>query len=128
MPMLVAMHDGGVAHGDLNLRNIYLRPEDLSGYGDGYRWGVVDLDGCSWYSGGVSARVRCREIARFATSAAGCYLGSYGKITPELLEFCEYCAKCYLEKGGIDLNRLLYRRQIRIFAGHRNRKSANASH
>ncbi len=86
---VVKLHQAGIQHGDLSLRNLY-----ISGAGSA---GVIDLDGCKLYSGPLSFRKRVREMSRVISSAA--------KITEKIslsrfkaLFLSEYKAQC-----GIDL-------------------------
>lgn len=58
------LHERGVVHPDLNLKNILLAPGDPEP-----RALVLDLDRASLHSGGVPARKRRRMVARFWRSA-----------------------------------------------------------
>ena len=60
LPMIAMLHQSGIAHGDLNLRNIY-RTADSSVPASA---GVIDLDGCSWKSSPLPVAVREHELAR----------------------------------------------------------------
>ena len=58
------MHRKGVYHGDLNLRNILIRPEggELKSY-------ILDFDKASFFPGGVPAAKARRNLARLRRSA-----------------------------------------------------------
>ncbi len=98
--LLVDMHNAGVAHGDLNLRNIFCCKEK-----DGYSgWGVIDLDGCMIYSSGVPEFQRRRELARlvssFLRSAQEHESGRTLQKSQVLVDFTHE----YLERSGYDLS------------------------
>jgi 3-deoxy-D-manno-octulosonic acid kinase len=61
---LAAMHAGGVAHADLNLRNLLVRESD----GGPQVW-ILDFDRARVYGGGVPEARRARELRRLARSA-----------------------------------------------------------
>ena len=58
--VLARMHNNGIYHGDLSLRNIYLTKEG--------RFGLIDLDGARLYKGMVPENMRTADIARFVSS------------------------------------------------------------
>ena len=58
--VLARMHNTGIYHGDLSLRNIYLTKEG--------RFGVIDLDGACLYKKAVPENMRTGDIARFVSS------------------------------------------------------------
>ena len=60
VPLLVTLHDGGIQHGDFNLRNLYLTADGA--------FGVIDLDGSRLYPGAVPEKVRFLELARLVSS------------------------------------------------------------
>ena len=60
VPLLVTLHDGGLQHGDFNLRNLYLTADGA--------FGVIDLDGSRLYAGPVPEKVRFLELARLISS------------------------------------------------------------
>lgn len=62
--LLAALHDGGIRHGDFNLRNLYRTADG--------RFGVIDLDGSRLYSGEVPQKVRFLELARLVSSYLKC--------------------------------------------------------
>lgn len=55
LPEIAKLHNGGVAHGDLNFRNIY-----SSDSGTGF----IDLDGTAVYSAPLDVAAREKELAR----------------------------------------------------------------
>lgn len=57
---IAAMHNNGIFHGDLSLRNIYLTGEGI--------FGVIDLDGAKLYPGKVPLQKRLADAARFISS------------------------------------------------------------
>lgn len=64
VPLLVTLHDGGIRHGDFNLRNLYLTADGA--------FGVIDLDGSRLYSGPVPEKIRFLELARLISSYLKC--------------------------------------------------------
>ncbi|MBO4303438.1 MAG: hypothetical protein J6A21_02520 [Lentisphaeria bacterium] len=60
VPTMAKMHEEGVFHGDLSLRNIYRTKEG--------RFGLIDLDGIVLYSGKVPLGRRIGEAARLISS------------------------------------------------------------
>ena len=60
VPLLVTLHDGGIQHGDFNLRNLYLTADGA--------FGVIDLDGSRLYAGPVPEKIRFLELARLISS------------------------------------------------------------
>ena len=60
LPLLVKMHDGGIRHGDFNLRNLYLTADGAIG--------VIDLDGSRLYAGPVPEKIRFLELAKLISS------------------------------------------------------------
>ena len=62
--LLVKLHDGGVRHGDFNLRNLYLTAEGA--------FGAIDLDGSRLYAGAVPEKIRFLELARLISSYLKC--------------------------------------------------------
>lgn len=64
IPLVLRMHDGGLCHGDLSLRNWYRTPDGA--------WGLIDLDGAELSGGGLSTFRRTDELARLASSCFVC--------------------------------------------------------
>ncbi len=64
VPLLAKLHDGGIRHGDFNLRNIYRNADG--------KFGVIDLDGSRLYRGEVPEKVRFLELARLVSSYLKC--------------------------------------------------------
>lgn len=62
--LLAKLHDGGIRHGDFNLRNLYLTKDG--------QFGVIDLDGSRLYDGAVPEKVRFLELARLISSYLKC--------------------------------------------------------
>ncbi len=61
LPVMLKMHDAGIFHGDLSMRNIYF----LEGH-----YGLIDLDSERLYPGGVPTDLRRKELARVISSCA----------------------------------------------------------
>ena len=67
LPVIAALHRNGIAHGDLNLRNIYRTETSAGCLSDNFALasaGVIDLDGSSWHSSPLPIAVREQELAR----------------------------------------------------------------
>ena len=62
--LLARLHDGGIRHGDFNLRNLYLTADGV--------FGAIDLDGSRLYPGAVPDKVRFLELARLVSSYLKC--------------------------------------------------------
>lgn len=86
---VVKLHQAGIQHGDLSLRNLYLTSRGEAG--------LIDLDGCKLHSAPLSVKKRTREMARVISSAA--------KITTlfSLSSFRELFLTEYKARCGIDL-------------------------
>ena len=84
------LHENGIEHGDLSLRNIY-----VAGSGEA---GVIDLDSCKVSREPLDFRTRAREMARVISSAA--------KLNPALSldEFKELFLGLYKKSCSMDLN------------------------
>ena len=86
---VVLLHENGIEHGDMSLRNFYLAPSGKAG--------VIDLDGCRICRRALSFKKREAEMARVISSAA--------KVTDlfSLSEFRERFLEAYKKRCGIDL-------------------------
>lgn len=86
---VVKLHQFGILHGDLSLRNLYLTPAGEAG--------VIDLDGCKLFKGPLPLKKRTQEMARVISSAA--------KVTDQLSlsRFKELFLAEYKSRSGIDL-------------------------
>ena len=84
------LHNNGIEHGDLSLRNLY-----AAGSGG---IGVIDLDGCHVRKAPLNNRVRLREMARVISSAAKC------NQDVSVDDFKEMFLKLYKNSCGIDLS------------------------
>ncbi len=111
------LHDAGVEHGDLSLRNIYA---DHNADGSIRHFGVIDLDSMTAQDEPLPISFRRRELARLVSSYQD--LRSYHhKETAELSLLTDEAVKLYLEASGISLaspaltDRInyLYRRKLR---------------
>lgn len=110
------LHDAGVAHGDLSLRNIYA----LENQGLLTEFGVIDLDSAEAEDAPLPVNYRRRELARLISSYQD--LRSYfKKPMAELPELIEQAAALYEAATGLDLRspaltdrvNYLYRRKLR---------------
>ncbi len=72
--MVGTMHENGVSHGDLKLSNIYCKDSS-----NGYKFGLIDLDGTHMHHGKVSQHQRTQELARIVSSYARTSYESCGK-------------------------------------------------
>ena len=104
---VAALHERGIEHGDLSLRNIYVDPAE--------RAGVIDLDSCRLRRAPLSRALRIREMARLISSAAA--------LTADLSpgEFRELFLDCYREACGADLNSRELDARIAALRNHRQR-------
>ena len=102
VPVVLKMHDGGVCHGDLSLRNWYSNPEGV--------WGLIDLDGAS-VGKAVSTRRRTDELARLVSSSF-CAMHGYNGTLAGLRIEAEFFADEYTKLGGAVDRRRLERRSI----------------
>ena len=86
---ITVLHQNGIEHGDMSLRNFYLAPSGQAG--------VIDLDGCRVSRRALSFKKREAEMARVISSAA--------KVTDlfSLSEFRERFLEAYQKRCGIDL-------------------------
>ncbi len=90
IPSLARMHEAGLSHGDLNLRNLYKQ--------DG-AFGLIDLDSARRVEGGVSPRERIRELARLVSS----YLKQTGLAPEKAQAVIEKAAERYRQETGFQL-------------------------
>ncbi|MBR2374530.1 MAG: hypothetical protein IKA87_09915 [Lentisphaeria bacterium] len=86
---IVKLHNSGIEHGDLSMRNLYLAPDGNAG--------VIDLDGSKIHRKPLSMQVRIREMARLISSAA-----QVNSRIP-LEKFKEMFLAAYHKSCGIDL-------------------------
>ena len=70
--LLAKLHDGGIRHGDFNLRNLYLTADGS--------FGAIDLDGSRLYAGPVPEKVRFLELARLVSSYLKCISYDPGEV------------------------------------------------
>lgn len=86
---MAVLHENGIEHGDMSLRNFYLASSGQAG--------VIDLDGCRIFPKALSFSTRELEMARVISSAA--------KLTDlfSLSEFRERFLEAYKKRCGIDL-------------------------
>ena len=100
--MMVKMHQSGVEHGDLNLRNLFFRRRRD---GSGEEWGVIDLDGCRVYFAAVPFKRRRRELARVVSSLlrAAPELKIYsGEVLAAFTERYRALSGCDLQGGALN--------------------------
>lgn len=87
IPSLARMHEAGLSHGDLNLRNIYKRAD---------KFGLIDLDSARFFARGIPPRERIRELARMVSS----YLKQTGIPPENAREVLEKTAELYRKETG----------------------------
>ncbi len=90
--MVRKMHDTGMYHGDLSLRNCYIS-------GDG-KAGLIDLDGFTVSTHPVSCRKRASELGRLISSFL-----MYNRIMDQAVDFTEYAINIY--GGGLSSGAVL---------------------
>ncbi len=95
VPVLAEMHNAGIYHGDVNLRNIYF----LNG-----KYGFIDLDSARIFPKGISKSLRRQEIARLISSYAREFNSRGEPLSESALDgFTKQVTACYREKTGTDL-------------------------
>ena len=106
--LTAALHDSGMEHGDLSLRNLYLLNAGDAAVAPVP--GVIDLDGCRFYRNGVPQRQRCREAARILSSYLRCRRA--GNLPePEYSELARGFVEPYETRTGIRLDAALLRQR-----------------
>lgn len=106
--LAAALHDSGMEHGDLSLRNLYLlNAEDAAAVPVP---GVIDLDGCRFYRHGVPQRRRCREAARILSSYLRCRRAG-SRPEPDYADLARSFVEPYENRTGIRLDAALLRRR-----------------
>lgn len=92
---IAQLHESGIEHGDLSMRNIYIADSGAAG--------VIDLDGCRVNNAPLSPSLRTRELARVISSAAqnntALSLEDFKKMFLEL-----YRKRCGMDLGGSALD------------------------
>ncbi len=89
-PVVVRMHEVGMVHGDLSMRNWYRLPDGA--------WGLIDLDGAKVSRGRVSDRARTDELARLASSCFVCGTRADDGVE-DLLKFIRAFSEAYRASG-----------------------------
>lgn len=93
LPLLVKLHDGGIRHGDFNLRNLYLSADGAVG--------VIDLDGSRLYAGPVPEKVRFLELARLVSSYLKCISYDPDEVPRITADFAaDYCRRTRFDFYG----------------------------
>lgn len=110
--LLVKMHNAGIEHGDVNLRNIY---RSVSG-----EWGVIDLDSCRIFKQALGIRRRRRELARLASSFIKIAV-KRGETDMREREAALLFLKLYHERSGIDLDAGAYWKRVVYLTGRKRR-------
>ena len=68
LPLVAKLHEAGIRHGDLNLRNIYcagtVHDNGIIAAVDRETVGVIDLDGAEWFDAPLTQAMREEELAR----------------------------------------------------------------
>ncbi|MBP5181997.1 MAG: hypothetical protein J6331_03100 [Lentisphaeria bacterium] len=103
VPTLVKMHEEGIFHGDLSLRNIYRTKEGF--------FGLIDLDSVVLYPGKVPLRRQIGEMARLVSSY--CLLSRIADAEGALENFL----KKHEEAGGPVLPREKVLKKVRYYIG-----------
>jgi len=95
VPTIAKMHNAGLFHGDLNLRNLYY----LNG-----QYGFIDLDSARLFSKGISRSLRRMELARFISSYARTLRDNHTPLSSGELSRCiKRFADLYQKESGFDL-------------------------
>ena len=89
IPAMARMHQAGLSHGDLNLRNIYRHSD---------KFGLIDLDSARIFVRGLPERERIRELARLISS----YLKQTGLRTENARAVIEKSAELYQKETGFN--------------------------
>ncbi len=111
--VIAKMHDSGIYHGDLNLRNIYF----LDG-----KYGFIDLDSAKIFPKGIPKTLRRRDLARLISSCAIEYLWRGKPLSDaELDSMTDALASRYREKTGIDTAGPELRARIRYLIRRKRR-------
>ena len=105
------LHEAGIEHGDLSWRNLYRQEEDGA-------FGVIDLDGWRFHPRGVSAAVRCREVARVISSARR-VLAAAGRPALDVDGAVSRAAAVYAAVSGVTLETAALRRRCARLLAHR---------
>lgn len=94
------VHDAGLEHGDFKLNNILF----VDHAGNGFELGLFDFDGTCLHGQSCSYKVRCRELARIASSyfLRGRDLGFY--TVKDAGENARMWAKAYARCGKFDFS------------------------
>ena len=91
--LLVRLHDGGIRHGDFNLRNLYLSADGS--------FGVIDLDGSRLYDGPVPEKIRFLELARLVSSYLKCISYVPDEVPRITADFAaDYCRRTHFDFYG----------------------------
>lgn len=109
LPFLARLHEGGIAHGDLSLRNIYFDR-------DSGKYGLIDFDGVIIKRTPLSRKERSWELARVLSS---CYQLQelYGKKVTLAGTVEEYLPS-YEEASGMTFSRNDILKQAKRFLKH----------
>ncbi len=106
--LVATMHDSGMEHGDLSLRNLYLLN---GGHGTpSFVPGLIDLDGCCFHRHGVPPGRRCREAARILSSYLR-YRRAGNLPEPDYPALARSFVEPYENKTGIRLDAALLRQR-----------------
>lgn len=110
--LLARMHEAGIEHGDVSLRNLYQKNDGT--------WGVIDLDACRMYSLPLPHARRRRELARLASSFIKIrqIFPNSEKLPPDIAQLF---AQEYQKITRIDLNDFRYRKRVRYLAGRKRK-------
>ncbi|MBO5791366.1 MAG: hypothetical protein J6S54_02715 [Lentisphaeria bacterium] len=87
---MILLHNNGIEHGALGVRNMYIAESGATG--------VIDLDGCRLSKNPLSTSARIREAARVIASAAK------KNTALSLDEFKKIFLELYRKNSGIDLS------------------------
>ena len=108
IPAVARIHEAGIAHGDLNMRNCFLSAGGEAGF--------IDLDGTKIYRGKVPGKIRCREIARLVSGfllVAKCF--------DRTAEMTDEAVEDYRKLTGADISAADIRKATEMFISRRNK-------
>ena len=100
--MTAQLHNNGIYHGDLSLRNIYCRSTNIAEKFAAAQFGLIDLDGAENHLSPLSLTARRSEAARIISSFVK--LAGFHQINLSRPKLTECFTANYFEHTGVELN------------------------